>query len=277
MTVRKSTTKRRAASRDLAGHDGFSLISNQQLLMFFKGMLQCEALEKGARKLAPERRFPRANGDLYAPAVACAYDLKREDTLVAAGGSTVFAWMKKLSLQKTLTQQASQRLIQPAKAQAPAVVRTAVQTALQDREAGRDALVVAFAEADADEPKVAEALTTAIREKLPILFVFLPGKTASDKGKSKLPVFPRIPTDIEDAVALYRVASESMQRIRRGNGPALIEGVRFTDPALKASGPIAKMEAYLRRKNLWKDSLRTRTQESFAKRIEAAASRAKSA
>ena len=77
-----------------------------------------------------------------------------------------------------------------------------------------------------------KALPFAVKHELPVLFVVLPPargarrlsrvcETANRYG------VPGIPVDADDAVALYRVAQESIGRARIGGGAALMECVPF--------------------------------------------------
>jgi TPP-dependent pyruvate/acetoin dehydrogenase alpha subunit len=73
----------------------------------------------------------------------------------------------------------------------------------------------------------------------------------------RLPVRPAaIPVDAGDAVAVYRVAHESIEKARRGAGPSLIECVGSRDEknggALRRlENAIQRIEDYLRKKDLW--------------------------
>jgi TPP-dependent pyruvate/acetoin dehydrogenase alpha subunit len=98
-------------------------------------------------------------------------------------------------------------------------------------------------------------LTLAAKQELPVIFMVL---AKSGKGKTKLEVsaiaercgVPGIPVDASDAVALYRVAQESVGRIRAGGGAVLIEGVAFPagNPSKHnavSSDPVSQMKGYL--------------------------------
>jgi TPP-dependent pyruvate/acetoin dehydrogenase alpha subunit len=70
--------------------------------------------------------------------------------------------------------------------------------------------------------------------ELPIIFVILPAaggekinRAANLSGKTARWGVPGIPVDAGDAVALYRVAQESLGRTRGGDGPVLIECMEF--------------------------------------------------
>jgi TPP-dependent pyruvate/acetoin dehydrogenase alpha subunit len=79
-------------------------------------------------------------------------------------------------------------------------------------------------------------LTLASKLELPIIFVVLPGGAGKKKkgdevgalsAKARSCGVPGIPVDSSDAVALYRVAQESLGRTRGGDGPVLVECVSF--------------------------------------------------
>jgi TPP-dependent pyruvate/acetoin dehydrogenase alpha subunit len=107
------------------------------------------------------------------------------------------------------------------------------------------------------------ALKLAAKQDLPVIFVALP-KTKDGKARGKTEVsgiahrsgVPGISVDASDAVALYRVAQESLGRIRGGGGPALIEGVPFhVQGKAKADGadPVVQMKEYLGQRKIATD------------------------
>ena len=67
--------------------------------------------------------------------------------------------------------------------------------------------------------------------ELPVIFVVLPGSEAKRQGRLSDRAqgwgVPGMPVDAADAVALYRVVQESVLRARGGDGPALLECVRW--------------------------------------------------
>ncbi len=83
-----------------------------------------------------------------------------------------------------------------------------------------------------------KVLSFAHDQKLPLLLVVLPpsrikaGTASTHKARSITDLalrcgVPAIPTDADDAVAIYRVAQESIGHARIGGGPALIECIPF--------------------------------------------------
>jgi TPP-dependent pyruvate/acetoin dehydrogenase alpha subunit len=120
------------------------------------------------------------------------------------------------------------------------------------------------------------ALTFAAEKELPVMFVVLPaqgGKGRADRV-TKLAFgcgVPGIPVDAEDAVAIYRVAQESIGRARIGGGPALMECVPFDvrGPGKKtaASDGIAGLESYLLQRKVATKVWMEREAKAFAKRV----------
>jgi len=74
---------------------------------------------------------------------------------------------------------------------------------------------------------------------------------------------PTIPVDDSDAVAVYRVVYESIDKARRGAGPTLIQCMRHESLSTRGhhkderADPLVYMEQYLRKRNLWSDDLRS--------------------
>jgi hypothetical protein len=138
-------------------------------------------------------------------------------------------------------------------------------TALGLRIAGSDGVVMALATAGSTEPGWAAALEYAHHARLPLLLVCADSTGGRARGGtsalswqavSKLAKklhLPVLSVDGEDAVAVYRVAQESVLRARVGDGPAVIWGV-LTPKGTKSSRsmqPIARMESYLAARGLF--------------------------
>jgi TPP-dependent pyruvate/acetoin dehydrogenase alpha subunit len=99
-------------------------------------------------------------------------------------------------------------------------------------------------------------LGLASKLELPIIFVVLPavGRAKKKNGVASLSTrtarwgVPGIPVDAGDAVALYRVAQESLGRTRGGDGPVLVECIEFRMGG-KGGGlpvdPLVQMEEFL--------------------------------
>lgn len=113
-------------------------------------------------------------------------------------------------------------------------------------------LVIAFTRANhlaADTFR--QTLSMAAQHRAPILYVLLPAPAAAFdwSARALLENVPCIPVDAHDAVALYRVAQETILRARNQGGPSLID-CKQIQMARGDSNPVARMEAHLRRKGL---------------------------
>ena len=93
-------------------------------------------------------------------------------------------------------------------------------------------------------------LGLASKLELAVIFVILPpggrGRgTVRPSAKSARWGVPGIPVDAGDAVALYRVAQESLGRTRGGDGPVLIECVEFGAGSKGPVDPLVAMGDFL--------------------------------
>jgi TPP-dependent pyruvate/acetoin dehydrogenase alpha subunit len=83
---------------------------------------------------------------------------------------------------------------------------------------------------------------------------------------------PGIAVDGNDAVAVYRVAREAINRARSGRGPSLI-ACRTFDSAVD---PIAHMERYLEKHGWWTKARKRQLAKEFRREIDEAVIAAKS-
>jgi pyruvate dehydrogenase E1 component alpha subunit len=75
--------------------------------------------------------------------------------------------------------------------------------------------------------------------------------------------FPGVIVDGQDVVAVWRVAQESVHRARNGGGPTLID-CRMD----AARDPLAHMEHYLRKRNLWDEAWREKAEAEITAEVE---------
>jgi acetoin:2,6-dichlorophenolindophenol oxidoreductase subunit alpha len=112
--------------------------------------------------------------------------------------------------------------------------------------------------------------------ELPIILVVLPHETASRKAdpigrisaKARSCKLPGIPVDASDAVALYRVAQESIGRIRSGGGAVVIECVSLPVRG-KVPDPVEQMKAFLLEKKACTSAWMEHAGDSFRERVSA--------
>jgi acetoin:2,6-dichlorophenolindophenol oxidoreductase subunit alpha len=97
-------------------------------------------------------------------------------------------------------------------------------------------VVVAYVKHGTADAKVwKHVLSFASQQVLPIILAVLPASEKRSKSGQRVAVaklakgcqMPGIAVDGSDAIALYRVAQESLGRIRGGGGPVLIECVTY--------------------------------------------------
>jgi TPP-dependent pyruvate/acetoin dehydrogenase alpha subunit len=120
-----------------------------------------------------------------------------------------------------------------------------------------------------------EAATLAVSERLAIIFVAVRGLNPRLMGNSDARHraaaygIPGMTVDGGDVVAVWRVAQESIHRARAGAGPTLIDS---QPPAQQARGgdPLDRMQHYLEKRKLWKQSWKDELTQKFASEIDEA-------
>ncbi len=131
-------------------------------------------------------------------------------------------------------------------------LRLATGAALGLKTVGQTNIVVAYArDGEVREAVWRKLLGLASKLELPLIFVILP-RTKGDKRRREINLsartakwgVPGFPVDAGDAVALYRVAQESLGRTRGGDGPVLIECVEFVD-GKRPVDPLVTMKDFL--------------------------------
>jgi len=280
-----TTTKMKenpAAAAVLAGNNGFSLISNEKLLQLYSSLVKCRMIEERVEALL-ERRQLAGRGivakGLEAAAVGVAIDLLPEDTVVASAPDFIVNFIKGDSLANVVSSLiASVVKPKPFERMNPALV-----AAMANKTEKNGRIAVAF---HSEEPGASadwhEALTKAAADRLPMLFVSRSslatgpaiGEVQSRRKASDLKArqygIPAIPVDSSDVVAVYRVATEAIAHARKGNGATLIDCVTCSSEPAAEIDAIAKMEAYLRRKGLFREALRREVAAGFSRELDAA-------
>jgi TPP-dependent pyruvate/acetoin dehydrogenase alpha subunit len=161
-------------------------------------------------------------------------------------------------------------------------LRMAVGAALSFKTLKRANVVVAYArEGEMPNALWRKLLTLASRFELPIIFVVLPGGSGGKKKRNDKPLtalasscgVPGIPVDASDAVALYRVAQESLGRMRASDGPVLVECVAF--PVKRKRGgaavdPLVQMREFLLGRKVCDEAWLDRAGDSLGRQMPAA-------
>ena len=126
----------------------------------------------------------------------------------------------------------------------PAQVRAALQKAGRTRQA---VVVAVCTEKDFGSPSTRDLLDDASEVRLPLVVVLL-----SDRYFDPASSIPEIDVDGHDAVAMFRVVSESVRRARNRRGPAIIHAHGATETQLPdpLGDPLVRFEHYLEAKGL---------------------------
>ena len=159
-------------------------------------------------------------------------------------------------------------------------LRMSMGTALSFKVLGRPHVVVAYvSRGSVSKGDWRRILSLASKLELPVIFVVLPSakrqKTRDHENMSneaRRRGVPGIPVDSADAVALYRVAQESLGRSRGGDGPVLIECLDFlkkTKGRDTASDPLVLLAESLIRRNICTKGWLEKTGNGLRRRIEA--------
>jgi TPP-dependent pyruvate/acetoin dehydrogenase alpha subunit len=268
----------------MAGSTSGSLIEDTKLKQLYATMLQCRLLIEHAGSL---RNQPQAKA-LYsasmgqeAIAAGCAIDLRSQDTIALAAHDSIPALVKGVALSTIVDQLylrrsgAAHSIISP-RSNSGEQLQAAIRVALANKQENNTNVVVAFTAADATAGSGwHEALKLAARRSLPIIFVVENNPWTTVAGyqerngrehpalMTKIKGLTAITVDGNDVVAVYRVAYESLERVRQGGGPVVIEGKTYRQDGQALShierDPLTHMERYLRAKKLfsarWKNQL----------------------
>lgn len=209
------------------------LISDEKLRQLYMEMLR-------VRQHGKSRSSSRAGKQSWkfseAPLVGTTMDLRAEDSLISSSDLP------------------SNTIAQRAVLEAGSVVGLATGAALLHRVQANGNIAMAFVYAK-DIARNHQFLRVAHVQLLPIIYVQV--ERALPKITRRRTEIISIPVDKADVVAIYRVASEAIDKARRGAGPTLIQCVPFSlkrNPSANrhSQDPIRYMEYYLRKKNLWR-------------------------
>ena len=138
----------------------------------------------------------------------------------------------------------------------PALLRKSLQKV---RSKHRHAIALALVtEPTYDTNATADLLAEALENRCPIVFIVL-----TDRAFNPAASVVEIDVDGHDAVAVFRVVSESIRRARNGRGPAVIHAHGAT--GLLSAGtlgdPLARFQAYLNAKGLSAERIHVLHQE----------------
>jgi acetoin:2,6-dichlorophenolindophenol oxidoreductase subunit alpha len=157
-------------------------------------------------------------------------------------------------------------------------LKMAMGAALSFKTLKRENVVVAYVRRDQlAKRQWRQALELVSQLELPMIVVVLPGIAQMKKdsmtnlsSKARSWGLPGIPVDASDAVALYRVAQESLGRARMGGGPVLIECVAYKTKGGKDDSPddpLVQMKGFLLDRKVCTEAWLQNTGDSLRKRL----------
>jgi pyruvate dehydrogenase E1 component alpha subunit len=276
-----TTTEQNATAP--AGNHRFSLISNEKLLQLYTSMVKCRMIQKRAQTLFEQGKF---NGNfgagvgLEAATVGVSIDLGPEDTIAPLHGDLISGFVTGEPLSKVFGRLFVQTAGPELASRLGDQIHRATGAALANKKKNNGRITVAFlGDRTTSLGLWHEAIKIAGAQQLPILFVCqsnqetAPGRLGDQAYAEEIALqeeacgFPWITVDGNDAVAVYRVATEAIVHARKGNGPTLME---CRVDRSEAHDPILKMESYLIRKGLFSEELKREAAAGFTSELAAA-------
>ena len=274
----------------------WSLISEEKLRHIYTNMLRCGLLQERLRKRNRSRRGQVGTSLCAAPEAilaGTAIDLRPTDAIALLHGNAAAALIKGVPLRAVLAhagtslpaQNATYNIL-PTTSSPAALLHLCLGFAWAHAQQKDSAVVAVYLDGAATPADaLQEALHAASTHKLPVLFVCAmdasatPSQSTSRKKSTDLHAqaqacgVPGIPVDGADAVAIYRVAFEALQRARNGGGPTLIEAklLRDNTAAHAFADPLATMERYMEQRGLFDAAWKQKASAAFIRELDKAA------
>jgi TPP-dependent pyruvate/acetoin dehydrogenase alpha subunit len=285
----KGTSQGAAAQEAPAAKKSFSLIPDEKLISLYAAMLKCRMLDERAQRLFKRNNYASAAGEEAAIA-GVAGGLLPDDTIGPSPRAPFADFVKGAPLCQIVCQLKARAASGDSSPEtccgSPLEIGIAVGLALANKTQNNRKIAVSFCGNQSATKGWDDALRFAGVNKLPILFVSQGSPPAND-AVQHLHGIPRIPVEVHDVVAVYRVASEAIAHARKGNGPTLIECVPYDLESRSAIGsgrrrnpeqqesrkdrdPLLNMEKYLAGKGLFRRNLKAGITAGFAKDLDAA-------
>ena len=315
MTARTAVKETTAAAEAPHDGNGFSLISNEKLIEIYTAMVKCRMIAAHAAGTLPQnkRALDLRFADRAATLAGILVDLLPDDALCLSHSDFAAGFLKGMPLENVLrnlvaaensrghlhssawrNNGAHGHVIPPATSTGAQLnIACGVASAWKLKADGK--ITVTLCDDDATLIDAwREPLTFAGLHKLPLLFVCHRNVSSQEEELTAQAWFdelaahaqahriPALTVDGKDAVAVYRVAYESIGRARQGRGPTLIEcrahvcknrkgQYKQELKPLEVQDPIRRMESYLLGKGLLKPGLKPKIVATFRRELEAAA------
>lgn len=274
---KKTPPKSQAASPAKAASSNGSGPSTQETLRrLYTSLLRCRLVQEEAQSVSA-RKYDIAIGH-EAITVAPTAELTAEDTITAADSNLSALVTRGVPVNVLLGGNTecipAQSVTQSSLPRDPFYLATGI--ALAHRLAKQNRVVVAFC---ANERPALETWHDTLKfagvHKLPVIYVIRNGVADQKSPSDHAPHledfsymardygYPGIIVDGHDVVAVWRAAHESIHRARTGSGPTLIDC--RTD---SGQDPLAYMEHYMRKRNLWDDEWKKQVEAGIREEIQ---------
>lgn len=265
--------KARTAAAAVAGKNGYSLIGGEKFRQLYAALVKYELLEE---------RLGSSQAGAAAGAVGVTLDLVREDTVVLSPRTFAANFIKGVPAHALLHHRGSTGgeapfifgAVNAFTTAAPSPVALsglATGAALANKMAKNRSVAVAFLEGGAAAlTECREAFELASGHKLPVLYVIHanPERNLEKDLTEMSEMVPVISVDAHDAVAVYRVAQESIARARDGD-PSVIVCIPYLLNGATESA-LVNMERYLTGKKLFRNRWKDQAITEFDREMSAA-------
>jgi TPP-dependent pyruvate/acetoin dehydrogenase alpha subunit len=246
--ISQMTGLKTTQSASVAGKNGFSLISDEKFREIYGALLQCRMLDDRLRINAGYERWAGREAGA-AGVIAC---LRSSDSITLTPRSLLASYLHEGSL----------ALVRRGTSTATRQLAAATGDALRHKLENLGNIAVVFT--SVEEPNRArEVFAAAAHQSLPVLYV-LEGSAPLAEISGNLPV---IRVDGCDAVAVYRVAHESIARAREGGGPTVMECAAWPGDT-SPQDPLAKLERYLAEKKLFRQDWKQRLEKKYSQTLD---------
>jgi TPP-dependent pyruvate/acetoin dehydrogenase alpha subunit len=251
--------------------NGSSPSSQDTLRHLYTRLLRCRLAQEKVKKSGG--KYDLAIGH-EAVIVGPTAELGAEDTITATSRNLAALVARGAAFDALLAETSSKAAFLPSMPQDPFNLATGIALAHKLEKQRR--VVVAFCPQESPALETwHEALKFAGLHKLPVIYVIKNGVADQQSSSDHAPHleafsfmardygYPGIIVDGQDVVAVWRVAHESIHRARNGSGPTLIDC--RTD---MKRDPLALMEHYMRKRDVWDNSWSQQTEAEIRGEIE---------
>lgn len=259
----------------------------------YSAMLRCRMVEERVEQLAQSHKLKRPThlrSGLEATLIGSLIELRDGDAISSEPGiaARIFAGQPRGLYFADLYGMRSEylafapeaadsaiHLLPPAQTMAAQLNLAAGYALAQKKLQHRNVLVVLLPEGIDALGYWHEAATLAASERLAVIFVAISSAHPVALGKSGARQraaaygIPGITVDGGDVVAMWRVAQESIHRARAGAGPTLIDS-QPPSPQPEGGDPLDRMQHYLHKRKLWKQSWKDEMTRKFTAEIDEA-------